>query len=161
MKKRNNTIKRILKIFIKKGKDNMEDLFLNLKYRLDPISKSDSMINAIVSRRFSKHIAGKVTVTINNSTAILQDFHVETADQHSGIGHMLLSYSIKHLKKIGVKKLYVYPVPKGVLKGDIPIRDMKKRISTLYTIYEHLGFVLDDEHIDRTTSGHRMTLTIH
>lgn len=123
-------------------------VLFNIRYRLVPIS--DYRVKVL--KKSTDHDYGNAYVTTFGSTAILQNFNVERKQEYTG-WHMI-RYITKNLKKNGFKELIVYPAPKGNW-NNLPIEE---RCRTLYTIYEKLGFILENKKADRTTSGHKMIL---
>ncbi len=120
------------------------------RFYLHPIS--DYNVNAI--DRFRKYVVGNIYVSTAGNTAILQNFSVEKKQQH--IGRNMLQYVVTNLKKAGFSELVVYPTPKGNWGALSP----EDRCRTLYSIYEKLGFKLEDSKADKSIAGHKMILVI-
>lgn len=84
----------------------------------------------------------------------IEFFRVREEERNKGIGSKLLNYIVNEAKKCGCKRLVVYPNSESY-EGDKIIEPQ-----CLYTIYEHLGFKLEDSRADRTRPNNKMILKI-
>lgn len=84
----------------------------------------------------------------------IEEFRIKESQRKKGIGKKLLSIGLSEIKKYGGGTLYVYPLSEPYKKEN-PVE-----ISTLYQIYEHLGFQLYAKYADREHPINKMLMEI-
>lgn len=84
----------------------------------------------------------------------IEAFRVCESERNKGIGKKMFKYIVEQAKKYGIEQIEVYPISEPY-NGD-----SATMCSVLYTIYEHLGFIMVDSSADRNKPANKMVYIV-
>lgn len=96
-----------------------------------------------------KYEIGTIMVEKISTYYQIKYFRVREKYRQLGVGKKLLNAVLQEIEN---REVIVYPNSEAY-SGETPIEN-----ETLYTIYEHLGFQLEEEYVDRKKANERMKL---
>lgn len=96
-----------------------------------------------------KYEIGTIMVEKISTYYQIKYFRVRENYRQLGVGKKLLNAVLQEIEN---REVIVYPNSEAY-SGETPIEN-----ETLYTIYEHLGFQLEEEYVDRKKANERMKL---